>query len=70
MGKEQGSQILANLDSNFSSGILDCRQNTIFFFFPCKGSEILKNLPKVIELVCNHFSNLWLLNKALQNLVA
>lgn len=43
---------------------------TLFFFFPCKGSEILKNLPKVIELVCNHFSNLWLLNKALQNLVA
>lgn len=39
------------------------------FFFSCKGSEILKNLPKVIELVCNHFSNLWLLNKPLQNLV-
>lgn len=33
MGKEQGLQILANPDSNFSSGILDCRQNTIFFFF-------------------------------------
>lgn len=42
MGKEQGLQILANPDSSFSSGILDCRQNTIFFFFSLQRVRDIK----------------------------